>query len=890
MGRLMRAFDWSKHPLGIPETWSPALQSTTRLVLANCSPMLLWWGPDFLSIYNDAYIPVLGDKHPQAALGKPLRECWSEVFPVLEPLVRSPLEGGPPTWMEDIQLEVNRFGFVEETHFTIGYSPVPDPIAPRGIGGVLATVHEITEKVLSERRVLVLRDISTNALEAKSPDEACRVAAETLAKHANDIPFALVYLMDSNSEKAHLVAQMGTGGCAEMRPEVIDWIAEPDRVWPLASCRTREEIVAVPSLAAKFGRVPQGPWSDPPHMAAVVPIKSNIAHQLAGFFVAGISPRQRYDDSYRGFLELASAQIATAIANACAYEQERKRAEALAEIDRAKTIFFTNISHEFRTPLTLIMAPLEDALAAPEEIPASQHKGLAIARRNSLRLLKLVNTLLDFSRIEAGRMQAIFEPVNLAALTAELASVFRSAVEGAGLELIVDCPPLPEPVFVDREMWEKIVLNLLSNAFKFTLEGRIEVALKAAGDGAQLEVRDTGSGIAANDVPHVFERFYRATNTKKRSHEGSGIGLALVRDLVKLNGGTVQLESALDRGSSFIVTIPFGSAHLPSERIGPARTEASTVSGADAFLEEALGWLSSEAGRQAEAPAVTAGDPGSRPRIVLAEDNGGMSDYLQRLLAGAYRIECVANGESAFESALRELPDLVLADVMMPRLDGFGLLKALRGNPRTAAVPMILLSARAGEESRVEGLSAGADDYLIKPFSARELVARVENQLALSRLRRAAELKLRESEERFRAFVSASSDVVYRMSPDWREMWHLEGRDFIPDAESPNDSWLEKYVHPDDRPSVVAAIQKAIRRKTPLALEHRVHRVDDSLGWTFTPRRTHPERRRRNCRMDRRCQRHYGSQASGAGLATQRKARYPRPHGCDDCARNQQPS
>ena len=340
-----------------------------------------------------------------------------------------------------------------------------------------------------------------------------------------------------------------------MCPEVIDLTAEPDRIWPIASCRVREEVVTVRDLAGRFDRVPQGPWSDPPHMAAVVPIKSNIAHQLAGFFVVGISPRLRYNDSYLGFLELASAQVATAIANARAYEEERKRAEALAEIDRAKTIFFTNISHEFRTPLTLIMAPLEDALAAPEQMPASQRKGLGIARRNSLRLLKLVNTLLDFSRIEAGRMEAVFEPVNLAALTAELASVFRSAIERAGLKLIVDCPPLPEPVYVDREMWEKIVLNLLSNALKYTLEGRIEVSLKSAGSQARLEVRDTGGGIDADDVPHVFERFYRAKNTKKRSHEGSGIGLALVQDLVKLNGGTLQLESALDRGTSVSVSI-----------------------------------------------------------------------------------------------------------------------------------------------------------------------------------------------------------------------------------------------------------------------------------------------------------------------------------------------
>ena len=736
--------------------------------------------------------------------------------------------------MEDIQLEVNRFGFVEETHFTIGYSPVPDPTAARGIGGVLATVHEITAKVLAERRVLALRDLGARGPEAKTAEQACAVAAATLAKHEKDLPFALVYLLDSSGEKAHLAAHTGIAGHAAMSPQVIELTAGPESVWPFASCMAHEDVVTVPALAAKFGPIPQGPWSDPPHLAAVVPIKSNIAHKLAGFLVAGISPRLRFDDSYRGFLDLMSAQITTAIANARAYEEERKRAEALAEIDRAKTTFFTNISHEFRTPLTLIMAPLEDALAAPEEMTAAQHSGLGIAHRASLRLLKLVNTLLDFSRIEAGRMDSVFEPVNLAALTGELASVFRSAIERAGLELIVDCPPLPQPVYVDREMWEKIVLNLVSNAFKYTLEGRIEVSLRTAEDRAQLQVRDTGSGIAADDLPHVFERFYRAKNTRKRSHEGSGIGLALVRDLVKLNGGTVQLESAPQQGTTVTVSIPFGSAHLPAESIGAGRNAASTMVGADVFLEEAFGWLPSEAGRQPEAAAVTAVDPALRPRVVLAEDNRDMREYLQRLLAGAYRVECVADGESALESALREPPDLVLTDVMMPRLDGFGLLKALRGNAQTAAVPVILLSARAGEESRVEGLAAGADDYLIKPFSARELVARVENQLALARLRHTAEQQLRQSEERFRAFVSASSDIVYRMSPDWSELRHLESRGLVADQPTPSGGWLEKYIYPDDQLMVATAIQKAIRSKAPFALEHRILQPEGSVAWILS--------------------------------------------------------
>jgi len=836
MGSLMRAFDWSTHPLGPPGNWSPSLQSTARLVLANCSPMLLWWGPHFLSIYNDAYIPVLGDKHPHRAIGKPLSECWSEVFPVLEPLVRSPFLGGPPTWNEDILLEINRFGFMEETHFTIGYSPVPDSSVPGGIGGVLATVHEITEKVLAQRRVAVLRDLSSRTAEAKSAEEACNVAASTLARHTMDVPFAAIYLVEANGAKARLAAHTGIQNCAALFPEVVDLTASTGGPWPLASSKETEDTIAVHDLQAKFHGIPAGPWSDPPNIAAIVPVKSNISHQLAGFFIAAISSRLRFDDSYRAFLDLAAAQIATSIASARAFEEERKRLEALAEIDRAKTAFFTNISHEFRTPLTLMMAPLEDALAGPEQLSAPQREGLEVAYRNSLRLLKLVNTLLDFSRIEAGRMEAAFEPLDLAVLTAQLASVFRSAIERAGIKLIVDCPPLPHSVYVDREMWEKIVLNLLSNAFKYTLQGEIEVSLKPVASSVEFSVRDTGAGISPGDLPHVFERFYRAKNSAahNRSHEGSGIGLALVHDLVKLNGGAIRISSQEGRGATVTVSLPFESEHLPADRIGVARTSASTAIGAEAFLQEALHWLPAESHRQPVLPAISAAAPLDRARIVLAEDNADMRDYLQRLLGGAYRIQSFADGESALGAALRQPPDLVLSDVMMPVLDGFGLLKALRDNPRTRSIPVILLSARAGEEARLEGISAGADDYLVKPFFAREIVARVENQLALSHIRRDAELRVRASEERFRALVASTSDVIYRMSADWSEMLQLEGRDFISDTDAPSEDWLDKYIHPEDRDLVMCAIRKAIRDKSPFQLEHRILRVDGSLGWTFS--------------------------------------------------------
>jgi signal transduction histidine kinase len=385
---------------------------------------------------------------------------------------------------------------MEETHFTVAYSPVPDETAGGGIGGVLATVHEITGKVIGERRIVILRDLGARAAEAKTAGEACITAAETLRNHIKDIPFALLYLTETDSQQAHLAAASGVEKGTGMSPLVLELNASDGRyaAWPVAVARRTEQIQVVENLSSIFENVPSGSWTDPPHTAVVLPIRSNIEHQLSGFLIAGLSPRLKLDDPYKDFLELATSQIATAITNARTYEEERKRSEALAEIDRAKTAFFSNVSHEFRTPLTLMLDPLEDLLAKSGDLPPEDREQLVVAHRNSLRLLKLVNSLLDFSRIEAGRVNASNTASDLSALTADLASNFRSAMETAGLELIVDCEPLPEPVYVDREMWEKIVLNLLSNAFKYTFEGRITVRLCAQDRLVMLSIEDTGTG------------------------------------------------------------------------------------------------------------------------------------------------------------------------------------------------------------------------------------------------------------------------------------------------------------------------------------------------------------------------------------------------------------
>ena len=533
MAERIRGFDWSRTPLGPSEGWSAALRTTVGLMLANRFPMLLWWGPDYICIYNDAYIPILGLKHPNA-LGLPVRECWSEIWDILKPLIDTPFSGGPSTWIEDFELHIQRSGFTEETHFTVAYSPAPDAATPSGIGGVLATVHEISQKVVAERRVSILRDLGTEAAE-NTAEETCRVAVQTLARHSKDVPFALLYLVDLDGAHARLAGAAGTEPGQGASPQVVSLDpAGTDQGWPLAVAFRGHGIVEVTNLSSRFDAVPVGPWPEPPHAAVLLPLRSNKADKPFGLIVGGVSSRLKLDEQYKSFYELAANQIAATIAKARTYEEERKRAEALVEIDRVKTAFFSNVSHEFRTPLTLMLGPLEELKRelgrTPDARSSPPYQQVDLIQRNGLRLLKLVNTLLDFSRIEAGRVQAAYEPVDLSAFTAELASVFRSAVEQAGLRLDIDCPPMSEPAYIDREMWEKIVLNLVSNAFKFTFEGVIEVKLRNSGTHFELTVRDTGTGIPADELPKLFERFHRVAGARGRTYEGSGIGLALVQD------------------------------------------------------------------------------------------------------------------------------------------------------------------------------------------------------------------------------------------------------------------------------------------------------------------------------------------------------------------------
>ncbi len=731
IGRDLLAVDWTATPLGPIAGWPQSLRTAIDILLSSRFAMWMAWGPDLTFFCNAAYRrDTLGDKYPWA-LGRPAQEVWAEIWDDIGSRVESVMTAGESTWDEALMLLLERSGYREETYHTFSYSPLRDNDA--SVVGMLCVVSEDTNRVIGERRMETLRCLGSDPSVVRHERQMLDFAAGQLSRNLYDLPFTLTYLFGDNGE-AELAGASGITPGHPAAPQTLP--QDGSGAWPIARvARGDSELVELDSSLD----LPTGAWRDAPERALVVPLLQPAGAPY-GFLIAGLNRHHRFDDQYRGFVELVAGYISAGVGSTRSYQAQQQRAEALAELDQAKTTFFSSVSHEFRTPLALILGPVNELLGQTTGVDERVRSELELVQRNGLRLTKLVNTLLDFTRIQAGRMQAHFEPTDLPTITAELASIFRSAIERAGLTFVVECPPLGRSVYLDREMWEKVVLNLLSNALKFTFDGSVTVRVDQDESDAIVIVTDTGIGIPAAEMPRLFERFHRIDSAQARSTEGSGIGLALVKELVALHGGTITADSREGSGTTFTVRLPFEVAHLPADDLVAAPTPRA-IPGviADPYVQEALRWLPvSETGtpRATTAAVIPAEGDGERARVLLADDNADMREYLTNLLENSgYQVSEAVDGREALTAIRSEPPDLVISDVMMPGMDGLELVAALRSEPRTAVVPVLLLSARAGQEASIEGLQAGADDYLVKPFAAAELLARVRANIELARLR-----------------------------------------------------------------------------------------------------------------------------------------------------------
>ncbi|HME79569.1 MAG TPA: response regulator, partial [Mycobacterium sp.] len=736
MGCLFAEFDWAAHPLGPPDEWSPEVRSAVAVVLTSRFPIVLWLGvEDLFLVYNDAYIQILGERHP-AALGRRGRFVWWDIWEAISPMLASVIATGEATWSYDLMLPMVTAGRRQERYFTFTYSPL---VGANGESyGIFCPSSETTERVISERRLHLLNAVASATMETRTVDDAVSAAVSVCAEQA-DVPLVAAYVRGADA--ADTTLRGATPSVLPLLPPTLEKLTD----W-VPTTRSRAEVRIIENVSSVIRGLHEVLGGDCPDQALVLPLGENA---ITGALVVGTDPRCPLDEQYLGFCQLLADQLSSALASVVSHEQQRRRADALAELDRAKTTFLTNVSHEFRTPLTLLLGPLEDALS-----DVGSHTVLAdrlrMARRNAGRLLRLVDSLLQFSRIEAGRATTKLVCTDVGALTSQIASSFTELCERAGIELVLDCRRALADV--DQDMWETIMLNVMSNAVKYTLSGSITVTVHSgdspAGDDAGaagargggvrpgrcvISVRDTGVGISEADLKRLGERFFRADTARGRSVEGTGIGLSLVRGLVELQQGSMQIASELDRGTTVAITLPKSLAATPIDHALADLLD-------NPYVVEADQWV-------APLPIETAPAGDDRKLVLIADDNADMRAHIDRVLSAHWRTVLVADGVAALRTAYELRPDAIVTDVMMPKLDGFDFVAAIRRDTELAATPIVMLSARAGNEAVSEGYAGGADDYLPKPFRSQELIERVAARLSAAGRERAGQQQ-REAELR----------------------------------------------------------------------------------------------------------------------------------------------
>ncbi|RZJ72150.1 ATP-binding protein [Flavobacterium sp.] len=770
LGELIRNKDWGKTPLGEPSSWPQPLKTAVRIILTSRQPMFVWWGKELINIYNDAYRSIAGGKHPES-LGQPAFEVWKEIWHEVEPRAKQCIEENIGTYDEALLLIMERNGYAEETYYTFSYSPIADEDGkPQGI--ICANTDD-TAKIIGARQMRTLRDLAKN-LNHQNNHDIYRSTLEILSENPKDFPFVTLYEVSEDGSELRLKGKLPQNLPDSLSQSFVPFGKERQRFPELTRAIRESSIESVGDLRNRFGNIPTDIWTESPNEALLVPILQTNHEFPFALLSIGLNPYRLLDEEYKDFFRLVGDQIAGALTNAYALKRERKRAEALAEIDKAKTIFFSNISHEFRTPLTLMLGPLEEMLNNPNSKQSQDDlKNIEITHRNAMRLLRLVNSLLDFSRIESGRVQAKFRAVCLGQFTKDLASSFQSLFEKAELEFEV-FTNVRSAAYVDSEMWEKIVLNLLSNAYKYTLSGKVSIAVTERSNIVEMKISDTGIGISQEEMSRLFERFHRVRNSGGRSFEGTGIGLSLVKELVKLNHGAISAQSELGKGTTFTVTIPTGKAHLDESDIIDSDIAATEIS-PNRYDDDVIRSIATESESE-----QNPGDSNQFLKILVVDDNADMRDYVSKLLSSQYIVANATNGIDGLQKVREFNPHLIISDIMMPEMDGIDMMRQLKSDKAFSQIPVVLLSARAGEEAKIEGYELGADDYLVKPFSAKELLARVKSQLQLSSSREHVNSQLRN------VFLHAPVAICL-----------LKGRDFV--VEIANDRILEIWGKPREK-------------------------------------------------------------------------------------------
>ena len=407
---------------------------------------------------------------------------------------------------------------------------------------------------------------------------------------------------------------------------------------------------------------------------------------------------------------------------------KKMESDKLKELDKMKSRFFANISHEFRTPLTLILGPLEKFRSKNKD--QESQTDLNLMQRNALRLQNLINQLLSLSKLESGKMKLKVKKEDIVSLSKGYTQSFESLAKQKNIKLEFKSDQENILVYLDQDKYEKILFNLISNAFKYTGSGgtiTVQVGRSSIQNSIQVSVSDTGSGVDSKKLPNIFDRFYQADDNNTKYQEGTGIGLALAKELVELHHGTITVESEPDKGTTFTLTLPIGKDHFnPEDFISVDEQEEKE--GDSIIMVEQEGYpdiISETQGSDEDDDILIQED--AKPLLLIVEDNQDMRYYIRSNISGDFRLTEAEDGEHGYAKAIEKVPDLIISDVMMPKMDGIELCRKLKTDERTSHIPVILLTARASMEDRLEGLETGADDFLTKPFDQQELIVRVRN-------------------------------------------------------------------------------------------------------------------------------------------------------------------
>ena len=722
--------DWSTTGLGPRGSWPVALRVLVDTCLESAFPLQMAWGPDLLVVYNEAYIPLLGaDKHPWA-LGRPARQVWPDVFPNdLATIAELQRTGGAVT-RTDQQLIMDRHGYPEETYFSYSQSVIRDENGDPA--GLFNAITETTDHILYERRLRVLRALGAVSAtgDGRDPSDAvraaCRRAVTVLSGNRRSVPVAAVFLPDEQDRPS--LAE-GYGFDVEVATD-RGWLPTPP-VPELFDTLTDGRVRLVEGVREQYAAAllagPVGPLL--PNQVVLLPILVTGHSRPYGVLAVGVNPYTPVDEGFMEFAELAARQFGIILSDAIAYQLERSRLQAMADLDQAKSEFLQQVSHELRSPLTLLLPPLQELITDGAE-PLTQHARTAIeaAVRAGHRLERMVDILLQVARADDGALEPDREPTDIAAATADIAEGFAATAATAGLTLTVKVPTEPVVAVVDRAMWTTIVTNLLGNAVKYTDRGAISAVLNTDGEQVTLTVADTGVGIASADIGTVFDRFHQLDT----SRPGIGLGLTLVRDLVQAHGGQVTVTSDPGHGSVFTVTLP-APATAPGEIVGPP-PHAGSVTGLHAGTHPPT-----------RAVPIHERRPDERGALLLVEDDVDLGSYVARLLRrDGWNVRLTVDAETAIKALQPDadgaplVPDIIVTDVMLPGQSGLDLVTLLRHDPGLARIPILVLTARAGSDAAVEAMAAGADDYVRKPFEANELLARIRAHHTLNQIRETA--------------------------------------------------------------------------------------------------------------------------------------------------------